>query len=210
MFIVSVGLEVRLNANSLIQMAYEKCVCARVSWLECLARAICTLFEKCVNFPFYSIQCCLCSDTCRRRTLSRHAFYDNSHFQRPPATATRSTRMVSATGLTHSPIHFDVLWCLNEKQRIVAFSISMKMQLCHLGNGCVVCDSHLMWWRGEHTKENRNALIHSLALTKSHISHTRLVQIRVFGIASHSCAGVCVCVSAGNNVCLVAFVSQCN
>lgn len=123
--------------------------------------------------------------------------------QQPLVQLEWSRRLVSHT-------HFDVLWCLNEKQRIVAFSISMKMQLCHLGNGCVVCDSHLMWWRGEHTKETRNALIHSLALTKSHISHTRLVQIRVFGIASHSCTGVCVCVSAGNNVCLVAFVSQCN
>lgn len=190
-----------LDSNGL----WEMCVCARV-FGPCHLHT----FRKMCEFP-------ILFDT--MLSMFRHlpppnsftpCFYDNSHFQRPPATATRSTRMVSATGLTHSPIHFDVLWCLNEKQRIVAFSISMKMQLCHLGNGCVVCDSHLMWWRGEHTKETRNALIHSLALTKSHISHTRLVQIRVFGIASHSCTGVCVCVSAGNNVCLVAFVSQCN
>lgn len=168
-FIVLVGLEVRLNANSLIQMADAKL------WTSVWPVPFAHFCEKCVNFILFDtlwviVSVCVCfSHSCKTlaqpNSFTPWLFMIIFIFNAPLHTHIFDGSNGSPAGYALSV----PLWCLSEKQRIAAFSISMKMQLCHLGNGelwvcvcvyCVLCDSHLMCWRGEHTKES-SALIRS-------------------------------------------------
>lgn len=176
-------------------MAYEKC-CP-------FGRAICTLFDKCVNFinSILPLQT-LC------RTLSHH-FYRNFIYE----FGSHSTAVVAAAATAPSMIlvrrnYIRVSWFVLEKQRIAArFHISMKLQLCHLGMVLYVLDD--VKWRGELNESSilsgQNTFCHCLFKLGM-----ELIIYCVVHVCLYVEVGVGVCVRAQKQCVLVAFVFQCN
>lgn len=110
-------------------------------------RAICTLFENVwislIRYFHYRHLYIL-----KTRSLSRPGPFTirKSFFFRSPVV------VVVRTIVRSSRAHSNSFRCPRKWQRIKRCdSISMKMQLCRLGMSSL---AHLMWWRGEHTKEH--------------------------------------------------------